>query len=288
MVIENAESQAEQPQSQPQPQPQPEITDTTPEGQDLFNPALNFVSPTEETQSESTSEQGAENVQAPPAVPQQETEETSTQSVPATEGDQPAEQVAPTEETVVPPQTTLKTPPEQGGLDNKVREMEQQLRGFEAEKAQQQFVQQKQQVQAQYEQQGYEPEVATLLTQQWEANAMQMQQMQQAALRRENLMAGMMTEALSLSKEYNVDPQELLKYTDPAQMREAAVTQSKFSKLEQENKRLKEQLAPAQKFDNNTASPTSEDSDEYWQERYIQGDNSPKALAAGRRAAGLQ
>ena len=91
-----------------------------------------------------------------------------------------------------------------------------------------------------------------------------------------------------MSKEFNTDPQELLKYTDPIQMENAAKGQAKLNKLEQENKRLKEQLAPAQKFDNNTTSPTTEDSDEYWQERYIQGDNSPKALAAGRRAAGLQ
>tara|TARA_R100000306_G_C4251768_1_gene80809 strand:+ start:216 stop:491 length:276 start_codon:yes stop_codon:yes gene_type:complete len=91
-----------------------------------------------------------------------------------------------------------------------------------------------------------------------------------------------------LSKEFNVDPQELLKYTDPAQMRGAAVSQSKYNKLEQENKKLKEQLAPAQKFDDNTVSATSEDSQEYWMDRYIQGDNSPKAIAAGRRAAGLQ
>ena len=281
MVSENTQPQAEQAQAQP------EITDITPEGQDAFNPALPFVLPTEETQSEETSEQGAENVQAPPADPQQETEETSTQSVPSTETEQQSQNVTPAEPAVAP-QINEPAPAIQPDFDTRMKDMEQQLRGYEAEKAQQAFAQQKQQVQAQYEQQGYDTEVATLLTQQWEANAMQMHQMQNAALHRENLMAGMMTEALSLSKEFNVDPQELLKYTDPAQMRAAAVSQSKYSKLEEENKKLKEQLAPAQKFDDNTASPTSEDSQEYWMDRYIQGDNSPKAIAAGRRAAGLQ
>jgi hypothetical protein len=281
MVSENTQPQAEQAQAQP------EITDITPEGQDAFNPALPFVLPTEETQSEETSEQGAENVQAPPADPQQETEETSTQSVPSTETEQQSQDVTPAEPAVAP-QINEPAPAIQPDFDTRMKDMEQQLKGYEAEKAQQAFAQQKQQVQAQYEQQGYDTEVATLLTQQWEANAMQMHQMQNAALHRENLMAGMMTEALSLSKEFNVDPQELLKYTDPAQMRAAAVSQSKYSKLEEENKKLKEQLAPAQKFDDNTASPTSEDSQEYWMDRYIQGDNSPKAIAAGRRAAGLQ
>ena len=281
MVSENTQPQAEQAQAQP------EITDITPEGQDAFNPALPFVLPTEETQSEETSEQGAENVQAPPADPQQETEETSTQSVPSTETEQQSQDVTPAEPAVAP-QINEPAPAIQPDFDTRMKDMEQQLRGYEAEKAQQAFAQQKQQVQAQYEQQGYDTEVATLLTQQWEANAMQMHQMQNAALHRENLMAGMMTEALSLSKEFNVDPQELLKYTDPAQMRAAAVSQSKYSKLEEENNMLKEQLAPAQKFDDNTASPTSEDSQEYWMDRYIQGDNSPKAIAAGRRAVGLQ
>ena len=281
MVSENTQPQAEQAQAQP------ELTDITPEGQDAFNPAFTFVLPTEETQSEETSEQGAENVQAPPADPQQETEETSTQSVPSTETEQQSQDVTPAEPAVAP-QINEPAPAIQPDFDTRMKDMEQQLRGYEAEKAQQAFAQQKQQVQAQYEQQGYDTEVATLLTQQWEANAMQMHQMQNAALHRENLMAGMMTEALSLSKEFNVDPQELLKYTDPAQMRAAAVSQSKYSKLEEENKKLKEQLAPAQKFDDNTASPTSEDSQEYWMDRYIQGDNSPKAIAAGRRAAGLQ
>ena len=281
MVNENAEPQAEQVQAQP------EITDSTPEGQDLFNPALPFVLPTEETQGQETSEQEAENVQAPPAEPQQETEETSTQSVPSTETEQSQETPAQAEP-VVSPQTNLETAPSDRGVDNRIQEMEQQLRGFQAEKVQQQFTEQKKQVQAQYEQQGYDTEVAAILTQQWEANAVQLQRMQNAAINRENLMANMMTEALSLSKEFSVDPQELLKYTDPAQMRAAAVNQSKYNKLEQENKKLKEQLAPAQKFDDNTASPASEDSQEYWMDRYIQGDNSPKAQAAGRRAAGLQ
>ena len=281
MVSENTQPQAEQAQAQP------EITDITPEGQDAFNPALPFVLPTEETQSEETSEQGAENVQAPPADPQQETEETSTQSVPSTETEQSQETPAQAEP-VVSPQTNLDTAPSDRGVDNRIQEMEQQLRGFQAEKVQQQFGQQKAQVQAQYEQQGYDTEVAAVLTQQWEANAVQVQRIQTAAINRENLMANMMTEALSLSKEFSVDPQELLKYTDPAQMRAAAVNQSKYNKLEQENRKLKERLAPAQKFDDYTASPASEDSHEYWMDRYIQGDNSPKSQAAGRRAAGLQ
>ena len=283
MVSENTQPQAEEPQAQPQ----PEITDITPEGQDTFNPALPFVLQTEETQSEETSEQGAENVQAPPADPQQETEETSTQSVPSTETEQSQETPAQAEP-VVSPQTNLDTAPSDRGVDNRIQEMEQQLRGFQAEKVQQQFGQQKAQVQAQYEQQGYDTEVAAVLTQQWEANAVQVQRIQTAAINRENLMANMMTEALSLSKEFSVDPQELLKYTDPAQMRAAAVNQSKYNKLEQENRKLKERLAPAQKFADNTPSPASEDSHEYWMDRYIQGDNSPKAQAAGRRAAGLQ
>jgi len=282
MVSENTTPQAEE----SQPQAEPVITDTTPEGQDSFNPALPFVMPTETNETQDSSEQGAENVQAPPAVPQQETEETSAQPVPSTETEQQSQDAVPAEQNVQPQATP--TPAIQPDFDTRVKELEQQVQGYQAEKAQQNFAQQKQSVQTQYEQQGYEPEVAALLTQQWESNAMQMQQMQTAAINRENLMAQMMTEALSLSREYNVDPQQLLKYTDPAQMREAAVSQSKFNKLEQENKKLKEQLAPAQKFDDNAASPTSEDSDEYWQERYIQGDNSPKALAAGRRAAGLQ
>ena len=281
MVNENVEPQVEQAQAQP------EITDTTPEGQDAFNPALPFVLPTEETQSQETSEQEAENVQAPPAVPQQETEETGTQSVPSTEAEQTQETTAPAEP-VVPPQTNFEPAPADKGVDNRIQEMEQQLRGFQSEKVQQQFVQQKAQVQAQYEQQGHDTEVAALLTQQWERSAVQLQQVQNAAINRENLMANMMTEALSLSKEFNTDPQELLKYTDPAQMRAAAINQSKVSRLEQENKQLKQQLAPAQKFDDNTASAASEDSQEYWMDRYIQGDNSPKAQAAGRRAAGLQ
>ena len=280
MVNENVEPQVEQAQAQP------EITDTTPEGQDTFNPALPFVLPTEETQSQETSEQGAENVQATPAVPQQETEETGTQSVPSTETEQQSQDAAPAEPAVAP-QPNEPAPAIQPNFDTRMQDMEQQLKGYEAEKAQQNFTQQKQQVQAQFEQQGHDTEVASLLTQQWEANAMQVQQMQHAAINRENLMANMMTEALVLSKEFNTDPQELLKYTDPAQMRAAAVSQSKYNKLEQENKKLKEQLAPAQKFDDNTASATSEDSQEYWMDRYIQGDNSPKAQAAGRKAAGL-
>ena len=131
-------------------------------------------------------------MQAPPADPQQETEETSTQSVPSTETEQQSQNVTPAEPAVAP-QINEPAPAIQPDFDTRMKDMEQQLKGYEAEKAQQVFTQQKQQVQAQYEQQGYDTEVATVLTQQWEANAMQMHQMQNAALHRENLMAGMMT-----------------------------------------------------------------------------------------------
>ena len=281
MVSENTQPQAEEPQAQPQ----PEITDITPEGQDTFNPALPFVLPTEDnvqapvapteepatettTQEEQqTPEQGAENVQAQPVAPQQEV------------GTQPAT------ETPLPPPPQQ---PAQPSVDDRMKQMQQALQGYEAERAQQAYAQQRQQVQQQYEQQGFDPETANVLTQQWESNVQQAQQLTFQAQSRENLMASMMTNALRLQKEYGADPLELLKYTDPIQMEQIAKGQSRFNKLEQENKKLKEQLAPAQKFDDNTASPTSEDSQEYWMDRYIQGDNSPKAQAAGRRAAGLQ
>ena len=281
MVSENTQPQAEEPQAQPQ----PEITDITPEGQDTFNPALPFVLPTEDnvqapvapteepatettTQEEQqTPEQGAENVQAQPVAPQQEV------------GTQPAT------ETPLPPPPQQ---PAQPSVDDRMKQMQQALQGYEAERAQQAYAQQRQQVQQQYEQQGFDPETANVLTQQWESNVQQAQQLTFQAQSRENLMASMMTNALRLQKEYGADPLELLKYTDPIQMEQIAKGQSRFNKLEQENKKLKEQLAPAQKFDDNTASPTSEDSQEYWMDRYIQGDNSPKAIGAGRRAAGLQ
>ena len=284
MVSENTSPQAEEPQAQPQVD-EPIITDTTPEGQDAFNPALPFVLPTEDnvqapvapteepatettTQEEQqTPEQGAENVQATPAAPQQEV---GTQ--PATETPLPS-----------PPQQ-----PAQPSVDDRMKQMQQALQGFEAEKAQQAFTQQRQQVQQQYEQQGFDSETANVLTQQWEANVQQAQQMTFQAQSRENLMASMMTNALRLQKEFGADPMELLRYTDPIQMEQVAKGQSEVNKLKDENKQLKEQLAPAQKFDDNTASTASEDSQEYWMDRYIQGDNSPKAQAAGRRAAGLQ
>ena len=288
MVSENTTPQAEEPQAQPQ--ADPTITDNTPEGQDAFNPALPFVLPTEDNvqapvapteepateaqpqEQQQEPEQGAENMQAQPAVPQQE------------EGTQPAV------ETPLPnmPEQQVPAQPAQPTVDDRMRQMEQSLQGYEAQRAQQEFAQQRQQVQQQYEQQGYDPETASVLTQQWEQGVAQAQRIQFQAHSREQLMASMMTNALRLQKETGADPLELLKYTDPIQMENAARGQAKLNKLEDENKRLKEQLAPAQKFDDNTTSPTSEDSDEYWQERYIQGDNSPKALAAGRRAAGLQ
>ena len=290
MVSENTQPQAEEPQAQPQAQPQPEITDITPEGQDAFNPALPFVLPTEDnvqapvapteepatettTQEEQqTPEQGAENVQAQPVAPQQEV------------GTQPAV------DTPVPniPEQQVPQQPPQPTVDDRMKQMEHALQGYETEKAQQAFYQQKEQVRQQYEQQGHDPETANMLSQQWENNALQLQQAHWQAQSRENLMASMMTNALRLQKEFGADPLELLRYTDPVQMRAVAAQNAEVNKIKAENKKLKEQLAPAQKFDDNTVSATSEDSQEYWMDRYIQGDNSPKAIAAGRRAAGLQ
>ena len=136
MVSENTTPQAEDPQAQPQ--AEPVITDNTPEGQDAFNPALPFVLPTEDNvqapvapteepateahpqEQQQEPEQGAENMQAQPAVPQQE-------------GTQPAV------ETPLPnmPEQQVPAQPAQPTVDDRMRQMEQSLQGYEAQRAQQ-------------------------------------------------------------------------------------------------------------------------------------------------------
>ena len=93
--------------------------------------------------------------------------------------------------------------------------------------------------------------------------------------------------SLHYGKQYNIDPEQLLKYSTPQEMEQAAQTQSKFRALEEENARLKKQQVPSQSFDNNTAPAEASSSEERLLDLYNSGVRNPDTNAAARRAAGI-
>ena len=50
---------------------------------------------------------------------------------------------------------------------------------------------------------------------------------------------------------------------------------------------LEAQLVPSQSFNDNQSTPAASNDEDRWLERYNDGDRSPQAQAAARRAAGL-
>jgi hypothetical protein len=120
----------------------------------------------------------------------------------------------------------------------------------------------------------------------------QFQQVQQAHQRTdsERLYRDAQTRAVRhFSKQYGVDQEILFKYPDQDSMEDAAKRESRFAKQAREIAELKRSVGPpAQTFDSNRTTPAMVISSERDLDRYNAGDRSPGALAAARKAAGLE
>jgi hypothetical protein len=150
---------------------------------------------------------------------------------------------------------------------------------------------QAQQEAAQYQQslvaQGYSPQQAQYAAQQWMGTRTQQMQTEQNYQQQIQFKEGQYKASLHYGKQFNVDPEVLLKYQTPQEMETAARHMSEVRSLKEENARLKKGTVPAQKFDSNTAPADASSSEERLLDLYNSGVRNPETEAAARRAAGL-
>ena len=234
----------------------------------------------------------------------------------ATEPTAPAE--APVETTVEPQESSVETPQETtssastettsttetspttenypgqtepsidtSSLQKQLQEQQSKMAQLEQERTVNQVKAQAEQYRAQLIQQGYSAEQAQV-----SAEAQYRQQLQQVQTTEQykqtlDFKEGQYRASLHYGKQYNIDPEQLLNYSTPQEMEQAARHQSEVRALKEENARLKKQQVPAQSFDNNTAPAEASSSEERLLDQYNSGVRNPETEAAARRAAGL-
>ena len=103
-------------------------------------------------------------------------------------------------------------------------------------------------------------------------------------------MQGQAVAAEHFAEKYSLsikDLSELRQHRDPQSMEAAAKRMSSDREKDAEIARLRAQLVPNQSFNDNQSTPAATNDEDRWLERYNDGDRSPQAQAAAKRAAGL-
>jgi len=117
------------------------------------------------------------------------------------------------------------------------------------------------------------------------------QELIQQAQRYGDHLQGKQQAAEKMAKMYKLgidDLVELRRYDDPQSMENAAKTISHNRQRDAELSALKQSQVPPQQVDNSQGSPEVAADEGSWLDRYNSGDRTANAVAAARRAAGLQ
>lgn len=144
--------------------------------------------------------------------------------------------------------------------------------------------------QQQLEQQGYSEDQARELAQSAMQSRYQLYQQQQQFDQQRQEIEGKWAATMQFISKYGLtidDVQFLQRATDPAGMEAEAKRLQDMRKDRAELDKLRQAQVPAQQFDNSQGEPQVASNDQGWLTRYNQGDRSPNATAAARRAAGL-
>ena len=172
-------------------------------------------------------------------------------------------------------------------LQKQLEDQQNRMAQLEQERNQNLVKQQSEQYRSQLIQQGYSPEQAQTNAEQHYRQQLQSLQTTEQYKQTLDFKEGQYRASLHYGKKYNIDPEQLLNYSTPQEMEQAAKTQAKFRALEEENARLKKQQVPAQSFDNSTAPAEASSSEERLLDQYNSGVRNPDTEAAARRAAGI-
>ena len=241
-------------------------------------PELNLVTDTTPT-TEAPTEAPA---QAPVEVPSEET---------STEGTEVAAE--PTTATTETPagETDLGTYPAtaepKNNLEKQLQEQQTRIAQLEGERQTEQVRIQAEQYRDQLTQQGYGADQAQAMATQYYHQQNQTIQQQQKFSQEKEFIEGQYKASLHYGKQYNVDPEQLIKFKDPQEMEVAARHQAELRALKEENAKLKKQQVPAQSYDNSTAPAEASSSEARLLDQYNAGVRNPDTNAAARRAAGI-
>ena len=161
------------------------------------------------------------------------------------------------------------------------------LKQVEQQNTQNQLMYETETYKQQLMQQGYSSEQSQSASQQFYNNRMQQINVQQDYDQKIQFQEGQYKASLHYGKQFNIDPEVLLKYQTPQEMEQAAKHMSEVRALKEENARLKKGQVPTQSFDNSQAPANASSSEERLLDLYNSGVRNPDTNAAARRAAGI-
>jgi hypothetical protein len=236
-------------------------------------PELNLVTDTTPT-TEAPTEAPA---QAPVEVPSEET---------SAEGTEVAAEPTTAEGTDLGTYPTSTEKPG-NGLEKQLEDQQTRITQLEGERQTEQVRLQSEQYRDQLAQQGYGADQAQAMATQYYHQQNQTIQQQQKFSQEKEFIEGQYKASLHYGKQYDVDPEQLIKFKDPQEMEVAARHQAELRSLKEENAKLKKQQVPAQSYDNSTAPAEASSSEARLLDQYNQGVRNPDTEAAAAKAAGI-
>ena len=248
---------------------------------------------TENEQVGTTTEPQAEvqiedNTQEPVAeTPEQPVAETAAPSTEQVE--QPVEKAEPTEEPEQPEQLN-QMQGQMTQLQQTIQQQQEQLKYFNELDEQNKAQQQAADYQRRLEEQGYMPEQAQVVAQNYATQVQQTQRQQAETKKEQEYREGQRSASVYFAKKYNLgvdDIGNLERFSTPQDMEVEAKRMKEFRDTKAELNALRKQQVPSQQFDTNQPAASASGSEEELLDSYNSGVRTPQTEAAARRAAGL-
>ncbi len=173
---------------------------------------------------------------------------------------------------------------------SRVAQLEQQNADFQRQQYEAALNEQYTKYRADLENNGYLPDQAEHVARTWLNQVSEQARLQQQTQEYAQFIQGQANAAEHFASKYKLgvtDLAELRQHRDPQSMEAAAKRMSSDREKDAEIARLRAQLVPTQDFNDNQSTPAATNDEDRWLDRYNQGDRSPQAQAAARKAAGL-
>jgi hypothetical protein len=206
-----------------------------------------------------------------------------------------AETVVPeTSAPTTPPVLPVQTPSELSILQRQLADAQRKIQEHDEQAQTQRITDEvatyRQQLQQQLEAQGLGPEQAALQAKTFADQAhgfyvreMQLRQQSQAQTRE---IEAKWEVAVQIGQEHGIHPRELIQYNSPQAMIAAAQQQKRIKGLEEQVKKLTQNTVPSQTLESGQGAIGGR-GEGAWLQAYNNGDRSPQAQAAAKKAAGL-
>ena len=201
---------------------------------------------------------------------------------------------APVSEGISPPSESeapvAPAPAPQDDIRGRMEQLERQNQQYQQSQYQASLNQNYEKYKSDLENAGYMPDQAEFVAKNWLSGVSQQAQAQQQQQEYVEYVQGQAIAAEHFAKKYSLgleDLGQLRQHRDPASMEAAAKQISSVRAKDDEIAKLRSQLVPNQSFNDNQSTPAASNDEDRWLERYNQGDRSPQAESAAKRAAGL-